>query len=73
MNRTAFINGLEDRFARLKECARKYNCGDEPIEYFEAERLTFVEHIDLARKTDWFIMPKRGRIFNTYYNVNLMI
>lgn len=69
MKRYDYIQGIERLFADLQECARKVNSGDEPYSYFENKRIEFVAWVDKARKTDWFIMPKRGRIFNTYHNI----
>ena len=69
MKRYDYIQGIEQLFADLKECARKVNCGDEPYSYFENKRVEFVAWVDKAKSTDWFIMPKRGRIFNMYNNI----
>lgn len=69
MKRHDYIQRINELFEELTECGRKVNCGDEPYSYFETKRLEFVALIDKAKTTDWFIMPKRGRVFNTYHNL----
>jgi hypothetical protein len=55
---------------QLSERANTVNKKLKPYQHWENKRLEFVDFIDKALKTEWFIMPKETTvIYKLYHNI----
>lgn len=69
MTKSEFKEELKRLFRQLDERVRKVNNHQKPYIYYENKRKEFVELINKAKETDWFIMPSSNtRIYKLYYN-----
>lgn len=69
MTKKEFQIELKRLFKRWNQYAIKFDYGKGSEKHLESIRQEFINFIDEAKKTDWFIMPNIGtRIHTLYYN-----